>query len=100
MCFYESSQFYEAFSHAFGCVFGEKTGPASNFHAHVINLDSLGKLLETLIFSGRFGPQGGRTRIFVERSLPKVGSRLESVSWGPVSWPFSVFAKFATSITT
>ena len=27
------------------------------------------------------------------------GSILKSVPWGPVSWPFSVFAKLATSIT-
>ena len=50
-------------------------------------------------FSGRFRPRGGRKRILLEKSLPKVGSRLESVPWGPVSWPLSVFARFATSIT-
>ena len=66
----------------------------------VINLGILQNFENLVNFSGRFGPRGGWKRILLEKSLPKVGSRLESVPWGPVSWPFSVFAKFATSITT
>ena len=72
----------------------------SNFHTVVINLRILRNFQNFVVFSGRFGPRGGRKRILLEKSLPKVGSRLESVPWGPVSWPFSVFAKFSTSITT
>ena len=66
----------------------------SNFHTVVINLEILENFENFGFFSGRFGPRGGRKRILLEKSLPKVGSRLESVPWGPVSWPFSVFAKF------
>ena len=54
-------------------------------------------------FQGVLGlprPRGGWKRILLEKSLPKVGSRLGSVPWGPVSWPFSVFANFARSTTT
>ena len=46
------------------------------------------------------GRRGGRKRMLREKRQPVRGSRPESVPWGPVSWPFSVFAKFATSITT
>ena len=68
-----------------------RQSPSSNFHTVVINLEILENFGKFWIFSGRVGPRGGRKRILFEKSLPKVGSRLESVPWGPVSWPISVF---------
>ena len=67
-------------------------GKTSHIHIHLkTKQQRIGKLSGRILgcFGGLPGPRGGQKRILNEKLLPVQGSRLESVPWGPVSWPSS-----------